>query len=78
METHDDRARPLIVRGFSRTPGKLLVTSFLDVEQASEHQKRNLFDDSERIGNAACVKFKPELIDVVLELVGNHSRFLMG
>lgn len=51
---------------------------FVDIEQAGEHQKGNLLDDGEWIGNAAGPEFCPRLIDVVLELVGNHNRILMG
>jgi hypothetical protein len=45
-----------------------LVGRLHHVEQAREHQERDLLDDRERVGDAAGPELGPELVDVALLL----------
>ena len=44
--------------------GQFLEAGFVDIEQTCEHQERNLFDDGERVGDAAGPEAVPEGVDL--------------
>lgn len=41
-------------------------------QQPSAHEKGNLLDNGERVGDAAGSEFSPELVDFVAEFSSNH------
>ena len=43
------------------------------VEQARKHQEGDLFDDRERVGDAAGPELGPEFIDFVFQFTCDHS-----
>ena len=61
-----------------RSLGAFFVPRLSDVEQAREHEEGDLLDDRERIGDSAGPELRPELVDVVLQLAGDHALLLSG
>ena len=57
----------------------LLVPGLGHVEQPREHQEGDLLDHRERVGDPARPELLPQLVDVALELAGDHeARLLSG
>ena len=51
----------------------LLFGAFAKIEQPGKGEEGNLFDDGQRVGDAARPEFFPELVDACFELAGDHE-----
>ncbi|SST08196.1 Uncharacterised protein [Acinetobacter baumannii] len=63
------------VEGLAGTVGFALSHVFLHVEHAGKHQVADLLDYGQRVGDAAGPEFFPELVDIVANFSGEHSRY---
>ena len=61
------------LEGLFGAGGALLVARLGDVEQAREHQERDLFDDGQRVSDAAGPELGPELVDAAFQFAGDHG-----
>ena len=50
----------------------VLVARLVDIEQAREHEERDLFDHGQRVGDAALPELRPERINAALKFTRNH------
>ena len=66
----------ILVRRFAGAAGQLLEAGFVDVQQPGEHQEGNLLDNGERVGDAAGPEFRPQTVDIILELIGDHCSMV--
>jgi len=72
-------AQSLLVRteaAFGRLAGAgrlLLFAGLVEVQQAKEHQIRDLLDHGERVGNAALPELQPELVDAAFQFFARHA-----
>ena len=56
----------------TKAVGAFLFTGFGHVEQAGKHQKADLLDHGQWVGDASGPEALPEFVDVVTQCAGKH------
>jgi hypothetical protein len=56
----------------------LFVGAFANIEQSGKGEEGDLFDDGQRVGDAARPEFFPELVDACFEWSGDHEVRVLG